>query len=156
MRFIGVTGHGTRVASMHLRSLERFDFASVLFPYNRSLMTLPEFRDDVARLRELCGERGVALQTIKSVAKGRWPSPETRKFSWYEPIVDTDAIGRAVRYVLGTPDLFLNSTSDARLLPAIFEAANGSLDLPSDAEMDADIERFGITPLFDGGVLERI
>ncbi len=26
VRFIGVTGHGTRVASMHLRSLERFPF----------------------------------------------------------------------------------------------------------------------------------
>ena len=29
-RFIGVTGHGLRIAGMHLRSLERFDFDSVL------------------------------------------------------------------------------------------------------------------------------
>src|SRR5438045_2857415 len=33
-RFIGVTGHGTRIPGMHFRSLERFDFDSVLFPYN--------------------------------------------------------------------------------------------------------------------------
>src|SRR5207253_6526921 len=32
-RFIGVTGHGTRIAGMHLRSLQRFDFDSVLLPY---------------------------------------------------------------------------------------------------------------------------
>ncbi len=31
VRFIGVTGHGTRVAAMHRRSLERFAFDSVLF-----------------------------------------------------------------------------------------------------------------------------
>src|SRR5579862_4277934 len=28
VRYIGVTGHGLRIASMHLRSLERFDFDS--------------------------------------------------------------------------------------------------------------------------------
>src|SRR5678815_679213 len=38
VRFIGVTGHGTRVAAMHLRSLARFDFDSVLLPYNFSLL----------------------------------------------------------------------------------------------------------------------
>ena len=37
VRFIGVTGHGLRIAGMHLRSLERFDFDSVLLPYNFAL-----------------------------------------------------------------------------------------------------------------------
>ena len=32
VRFIGVTGHGVTVAAMHRRSLERFDFDSVLLP----------------------------------------------------------------------------------------------------------------------------
>ena len=34
VRFIGVTGHGWTVAAMHRRSLERFDFDSVLMPWN--------------------------------------------------------------------------------------------------------------------------
>ena len=34
VRHIGVTGHGVRIPGMHLRSLERFDFDCVLFPYN--------------------------------------------------------------------------------------------------------------------------
>jgi aryl-alcohol dehydrogenase-like predicted oxidoreductase len=33
-RFIGVTGHGLRIAGMHRRSLEHFDFDSVLLPFN--------------------------------------------------------------------------------------------------------------------------
>jgi hypothetical protein len=33
-RAIGVTGHGWTIAAMHLRSLARFDFDSVLLPYN--------------------------------------------------------------------------------------------------------------------------
>ncbi len=155
-RFIGVTGHGLRIARMHVRSLERFDFDSVLFPYNRSLMLDDAYRADVTELREMCTTRSVAMQTIKSIARGRWADDSAGRFSWYEPISDPEAIGRAVRYVLGNGDLFLNSTSDARLLPLIFEAASGNLDLPGADEMDRDIADLGITPLFDGDALELI
>ena len=155
-RFIGVTGHGMRIARMHVRSLERFDFDSVLFPYNRSLIRSDAYRADVDALRQLCGDRSVAMQTIKSIARGRWTDVDARKFSWYEPLTDPAAIARAVRHVLGNDDLFLNTTSDARLLTHIFDAAGAPLDTPGDDEMDADINRFGITPLFDNGALETI
>ncbi len=156
-RFIGVTGHGTRICAMHLRSLERFDFDSVLFPYNYSMMQDPAYRADAEALIERSTERGVALQTIKSVARGRWPDPPpAQRYSWYEPIDDPEAIGRAVDWVLGRPGLFLNSSSDARLLPAILEAAASTSGLPSDEAMAADATRLGITPLFDGAELERI
>ncbi|MGC8628142.1 MAG: hypothetical protein ACP5VR_11465 [Acidimicrobiales bacterium] len=38
MRFVGVTGHGAQVAATHRRSLKRFDFGSVLLPYNFVMM----------------------------------------------------------------------------------------------------------------------
>ncbi len=155
-RFIGVTGHGMRIAEMHVRSLEAFDFDSVLFPYNHSLLCSTAYHSDVDALRQLCAERSVAQQTIKSVARGRWADQSLPRFSWYEPITEPDAIDRAVRYVLGNGDLFLNTTSDARLLPLILKAATGSLEPPSDSEMNGDIDRLGITPLFDGEALERI
>src|SRR3982074_2895905 len=41
VRWIGVTGHGVQIAASHRRSLERFDFDSVLLPYNRITMRLP-------------------------------------------------------------------------------------------------------------------
>ncbi|MET0324927.1 MAG: aldo/keto reductase, partial [Ilumatobacteraceae bacterium] len=61
---IGVTGHGLRIAEMHLRSLERFPFDAVLFPYNHSLLAEPAYRADVEALVEKCAADGVALQTI--------------------------------------------------------------------------------------------
>ena len=155
-RFIGVTGHGLRIAEMHGRSLERFDFDSVLLPYNFSQLQLPGYRDDVAALRETCAERNVAVQTIKSIARRRWSDPTAPHHSWYEPLTDVGAIDRAVRYVLSEPDLFLNTTSDASLLPLIFDSADGTLDRPSDDELSADTRQFDVTPLFDGEVLERI
>jgi len=156
VRFIGVTGHGLRIAEMHSRSLERFDFDSVLLPYNFSQLQLPDYRDDVAALRETCAERNVAVQTIKSIARRRWSDPTAPHHSWYEPLTDGGAIGRAVRFVLSEPDLFLNTTSDASLLPLIFDSADGALDRPSDDELSADVNEFGVTALFDGDVLERI
>lgn len=156
VRFIGVTGHGLRIPSVHLRSLERFDFDSVLFPYNASLLRDDAYRADVEALRRACAARNVAAQTIKSVARGRWAMRTGDEFSWYEPLTDPAAIARAVRFVLSEDDLFLNTTSDARLLPQLIEAASGDLSRPTDAELDRDIEEFGITPLFSSGELERI
>jgi predicted aldo/keto reductase-like oxidoreductase len=63
-RFIGVTGHGVTVAAMHLRSLERFPFDSVLLPYNYAMMQNAHYAADFEALANVCGERGVAMQTI--------------------------------------------------------------------------------------------
>jgi aryl-alcohol dehydrogenase-like predicted oxidoreductase len=155
-RLIGVTGHGLRIAGMHLRSLERFDFDSVLLPYNYAVMSDDRYRADVETLLGVCAQRGVAVQTIKSVARRRWPGGAGRQFSWYEPLTDGEALARAVGYVLGRTGLFLNSSSDARLLRPILEAAVAGGPVPADEEMAADIQRHEIEPLFDGAALERI
>jgi aryl-alcohol dehydrogenase-like predicted oxidoreductase len=157
-RFIGVTGHGLRIPAMHLRSLQAFDFDSVLLPYNFVLLERPDYRADVEALLDLCAQRQVAVQTIKSIARGRWSGSREGKFSWYEPLTDPAAIARAVRYLLGNPQLFLNTTSDATLLPAVLASVAEAADfaMPSPDELRADIESFGITSLFDGGALERI
>ena len=159
VRFIGVTGHGLRIPGMHLRSLDEFAFDSVLFPLNYSLLRSDAFSTDVEQLISRCVDNGIAIQTIKSVAKSRWEARyDGPKFSWYEPLRDAEAIERAVRFVLGREHVFLNSTSDARVLPMVLDAAGRATvgDLPSDAEMERDCERFEISPLFDGAELERI
>jgi aryl-alcohol dehydrogenase-like predicted oxidoreductase len=156
---VGITGHGLRIAGMHLRSLERFDFASVLLPVNFVLLDNPAYRADVESLLELCAEREVAVQTIKAIARGRWSDGATSgpgKFSWYDPLTDPEPIGRAVRYVLSHSQMFLNTTSDARLLQMVIDAASGDLVAPSADELRADVAEQGITALFDDDVLERI
>jgi len=70
-RFIGVTGHGITVARQHLRSLERFPFDSVLFPYNFTQMR-GRYAEEAEALIALCESRGVAIQTIKGITLGPW------------------------------------------------------------------------------------
>lgn len=157
VRHIGVTGHGTRIAGMHLRSLERFEFDSVLLPYSFVGLQVDSYRADVEALLALCAERQVAVQTIKGIARRRWPHDhEGRRFSWYQPIEEPDALARAVRWVLGNPQVFLNSSSDARLMRAALEAAVAGGPVPSDDELRADVETQDVQPLFDGDALERI
>jgi aryl-alcohol dehydrogenase-like predicted oxidoreductase len=157
VRFIGVTGHGTRIARMHVRSLERFPFDSVLLPYSFVALQDPAYRADVDELLEVCARQRVAVQTIKSVARRRWPDGyDGRRFSWYQPLDDDRAVARAVRWVLADPRVFLDTSSDARLLPAILTAAASGEPAPSDDEMRADVSAHGVEPLFDGSGLERI
>jgi len=157
VRFIGVTGHGTRVAAMHLRSLKRFPFDSVLLPYNFTMMAIPEYAADFERLGVLCRARGVAVQTIKAVARRRWRDDDTqRRFSWYEPLKDPDAVTRAVRFVLSRSELFLNSSSDATLLRLILDAAAHRGAAPGPDELEADVSRYAMHPLFVWGGSDAI
>jgi len=155
-RFIGVTGHGLRIAAMHRRSLERFPFDSILLPYNYLLRADPGYRADLDAVLELCAERGVAVQTIKSVARRRWRDDSSSHYSWYEALPPGPAIQRAVSYVMGRRPLFLNSSSDGRLLRPILEAAVAASVIPPDGALAADAANLGMEPLFDGGALERI
>jgi aryl-alcohol dehydrogenase-like predicted oxidoreductase len=157
VRFVGVTGHGTRIARMHLRSLERFPFDSVLLPYSYVALTDDAYRSDVDELLAVCAAGGVAVQTIKAVARRRWPPDhDGRRFSWYEPLTDEGAVRRAVRWVLGNPQTFLTSTSDVNVMARVLAAAEGDLNRPADAEMATDADNLDMAPLFDGGAIERI
>jgi len=157
VRFIGVTGHGTRVAAMHLRSLEQYDFDSVLLPYNFAMMQQPEYADDFEALIALCQQREVAVQTIKSVARRRWTEQdEDKRFSWYMPIREPKALRRAVHYVLGRPGLFLNTSSDATILAETLTFAAESASAPDDAELTRDVTTMGIEPLFVRGVSDTV
>jgi len=156
VRFIGVTGHGTQVAAMHLRSLQRFAFDSVLFPYNFTMLAIPQYRSDVEALIKLCTERGVATQTIKSVARRRWQNDNERKFSWYEPLRERDALRRTVHFVLSRPGLFLNTSSDTTILREILDAASESPIAPAKEAMEADVANYAMEPLFIPGVSDRI
>ncbi len=156
VRFIGVTGHGTQAAAMHRRSLERFRFDSVLLPYNFTMMEMPAYAADFEALMTLCQTRGVAVQTIKAVARRRWQDDAQRRFSWYEPLKDPGAIRRAVHFVLARPGVFLNSSSDATLLSRILDAALEGAVPPSASDLQADVMRFAMQPLFVRGVSDSI
>jgi aryl-alcohol dehydrogenase-like predicted oxidoreductase len=147
VRFIGVTGHGLTVACMHLRSLERFPFDSVLLPYNLAIMRDAAYAADFERLLGVCAEREVAVQTIKGITRGPWGSRERTAGTWYEPLTRQEDIDRAVWWVLGR-DVFLNTVGDLELLPRVLAAGRRFVARPADDEMDELQERLALSSLF--------
>ena len=147
-RFIGVTGHGTTVAAMHLRALDRFDFDSVLLPYSYPLMQNPQYAADFEALMARCAERDVAVQTIKAITRAPWGNQEQTAATWYEPLREQGAIDLAVDWVLGRPGVFLNTVGDIHILPMVLDAAERFQARPSDAEMAAMAEAQALEPLF--------
>ena len=149
VRFIGVTGHGTMAPAQHRRSLERFPFDSVLLPYNYPQLRDPGYAAAAEALLAICVERGVAVQTIKSITLGPWPGERPADaLTWYEPLDAQGDVDLAVRWVLGRPGVFLNTASDLGLLAKELDAADRGGPRPTDEEMEALLERRGMTPLF--------
>jgi aryl-alcohol dehydrogenase-like predicted oxidoreductase len=148
VRFIGVTGHGLTVARMHRRSLDRFAFDSVLLPYNYVQLRDPVYAADFEALLATCAQRGVAVQTIKSISLAPWNGREQTTSTWYEPLQDQHDIDLAVHWVLGRPEVFLNTASDVALLPKVLDAAGRFTERPPDEAMDELATRRRLVPLF--------
>ena len=147
VRFLGVTGHYTVVSWMHKRSLERYDFDSVLLPYNYAMMQNPTYQTDFEALMEICAARNVAVQTIKSCTRGAWGEKDRTAATWYEPFTEQAEIDSAVHWVLRRPDIFLNTPGDIHLLPKVLDAAQRFVPGPH-PEADAQMARLEPTPLF--------
>jgi len=148
IKWIGVTGHGAQIAANHRRSLARFDFDSVLLPFNFVTMQLPYYAENFEALTRTCAERSVAVQTIKSIAAKPWLGRENTRTTWYEPLEDQADIDLAVWWVLGRPGVFLNTAGDIDLLPRVLEAAERFEGRPTDAKMAKLLERTRTEPLF--------
>jgi aryl-alcohol dehydrogenase-like predicted oxidoreductase len=151
VRFIGITGHGWMIAALHKRALKRFDFDSVLLPYNYLMHLNERYRGEFEEVVRMCRERKVAVQTIKSLARGPWGITSENRNTWYQPLEEQDDIDRAVHWVLGRSDLFLNTVGDIDLLAKVLDAASRFAKRPAIEEMDAMMKKNKMSSLFGIG-----
>jgi predicted aldo/keto reductase-like oxidoreductase len=147
-RFLGVTGHGLIIPSHLEICLDSHAFDSILLPYNYIQMQNSTYAAEFDALLKRCKEENVAVQTIKSISRGPNTKGDQNHATWYEPLVDDQAITNAVHWVLGNPDVFLNTVGDIYLLPLVLKAAASFQARPTDQVMQNDVEEFGIQPLF--------
>ena len=148
VRFIGVTGHGLSVPAMHRRSLERFPFDSVLLPLNAVQLRDARYAAEFEALAATCAERGVALQTIKSIALAPWNGRPQTSATWYEPLTEPDEIELAVHWAMARPGAFINTVGDTSLLPHVLAAAARFETAPAAGAIDELVDRRSLAPLF--------
>ncbi|HEY3342808.1 MAG TPA: aldo/keto reductase [Anaerolineae bacterium] len=148
VRFIGVTGHDLTVPQMHLRSLARFQLDSVLLPYNYLLAQNSEYMATFDELQALCQKRNVAMQTIKSIARGPWGDKPHSHATWYEPLTDQHDIDTAVNFVLSRPGIFLNTSGDIHVLPKVLDAVSRFDPALTQAKAGAAAAHLKVDPIF--------
>jgi len=149
-RFIGVTGHGYYAPERHLSSIERFPFDAVLLPYNCIMIQNMQYLENFNRLLNRCRELGLAVQTIKCIARRPWATKERTHACWYEPFVESTDIDRAVHWALGNQDVFVITSSDVTLLPKILDAATRFIERPTDTQMKELTTSRKCAAIFDG------
>ena len=149
VRFIGVTGHGVPVPEFHLRSLAQFDFDSVLLPYSWTMMQNPRYVENFNKVLAVCQERSIAVQTIKGITRSPWNDVQKDRTTWYRPLEEQADIDLAMHWVLGNPQVFLNTAGDINLLPLILDSAHRFASRPADHQMQELSERLQMKPLFE-------
>jgi aryl-alcohol dehydrogenase-like predicted oxidoreductase len=147
-RFIGITGHGFDSPRFHRQTLERFEFDSVLLPCNYLLMQESRYADEFEKLISYCHTHQIAVQTIKSIARGYWGDKNWTRSTWYEPLSDEGAIDKCVHWVLGIPGIFLNTVGDVKELPKVLKAADNFKQRPTVEEMNAIVDKMNMQMLF--------
>ena len=147
-RFLGVTGHGLQMPEFHKRNLERFDFDSILLPYNPLLMENPDYAAGFEEVYSICQERKVAIQTIKSISSGPWNDHKQTRATWYKPLEEQAQIDTMVQWVLSRPGVFLNSVGDINLLPKVLDAASRFDESMKQSDFKAAIAEINVEPLF--------
>ena len=148
VKHIGVTGHEVAIAGMHQRSLERFDFDSVLLPYNYLMMQNETYRAGFESVLATCRARNTAVQTIKGITRRPYVTDHHSHATWYEPLTDQASIDKAVHWALGDEIVFLNTVGDIHLLPKVLDAASRYQTRTPDAVMRAMVAEWEMAPLF--------
>ena len=146
IRFVGITGHHCAV----LRdAIERYPFATVMFPLNPIQAADPRPATNYRPLLRTARERGVGIIAIKAIARSPWPNGAERTYTtWYRPFDDAAHIEQRLRFTLSHPVSTTVLPSDVRLWPAIFAAADRFEPLSDSAIEDMSREAEGDAPLY--------
>jgi aryl-alcohol dehydrogenase-like predicted oxidoreductase len=102
VRYIGFSAHSEEAAHA---ALDRYDFDSILFPFNFPLWLKEGFGPSVHK-RAQKANRGILA--LKAMAHQKWPESikqEERpwKKTWYEPFDDIDKVSLGLRFTSNLP-----------------------------------------------------
>ena len=144
VRYLGFSAHSQHAA---LAMMDRFDFDSILFPFNLVCYAQGDFGPAVlARAKE----KGVARLALKMLTRGPWPEGAQRAWSkaWYQPIDDEVFARAAVRFTLSEEVTAAIPPGDHRLFELARELALAFEPLSAHERADILADTKGLLPLF--------
>jgi predicted aldo/keto reductase-like oxidoreductase len=109
---IGFSAHSVEAA---MALMERFDFDTILFPFNYATWNAGNFGPQVMAMAK---EKNMGILALKAMAKGPWPEGADRSVypkCWYEPLVSEEDITMGLRFTLSHPVTAAIPPGDERL-----------------------------------------
>jgi aryl-alcohol dehydrogenase-like predicted oxidoreductase len=100
VRFLGFSAHSVEAA---MALMDRFDFDTILFPFNYTTWHAGNFGPQVLARAQ---EKKMGILALKAMAKGPWQQGADRsKYPkcWYEPLVSREDIKMGLRFTLSHP-----------------------------------------------------
>lgn len=144
VRFLGFSAHSEEAA---LALMDRFDFDSVLFPFNYVTWHQANFGP---RLLQKAQQKGVGRLALKALARRPWGEGEERQWPkcWYRPVETFEEATLALRFTLSQPITAAVSPSHAELLWWACDAADSFKPLSPKEASEAAKRSEGIEPIF--------
>ena len=145
IRHIGITGHRPFVL---IEALNRFDFATLLFPVNRVLAAHRNDFNDFRLLLEIARQKDVGTIAIKAVTKQPWEAPMRMYRTWYEPFDKPEDVDKSIWFALSQDITTAALPADLQLWPLVIDAAERfrALDTHQQEAVIAEVKRY--KPLF--------
>lgn len=144
IRYIGFSAHSEEPA---IAMMERFEFDTILFPFNWVCWHQGKFG---LRVLEKAEEKGLGILALKSLAKRRWKEGEERKWNktWYSPVDTFKEAQLALRFTLSRPITAAVCPSHAELLWWACDAADQFKPLSEAEEAQVAERSAGLEPIF--------
>ncbi len=96
IRFIGFSAHSVEAA---LSLMDRFDFDTLLFPFNYAMWYSGNFGPQVMKKAQ---EKNMGILALKAMAKQPYPEGTTEKVPkcWYQPLATPEEAAMGLRFTL--------------------------------------------------------
>ena len=144
IRYIGFSAHSEEAA---LAMMERFEFDSILFPFNVVCYTQGKFGPKVL---ERAKTKGVARLALKALAYSPWPSgaERTHPKCWYQPITDSELASQALRFTLSEDVTSALPPGDEALFRLALEIGANFMPMNQQERAKLIAGTQGVPPLF--------
>ncbi len=144
VRYLGFSAHSVEAA---VAAMDRFDFDSVLFPFNVVCCENANFGPQVL---EKARDKNVSCLALKALAWTLLAEGAARKYPkcWYQPIDDRELASLALRYTLDLPVVAALPPGDENLYRLAVEIALEYKPLEDGERRDLLARIKGVKPIF--------
>jgi aryl-alcohol dehydrogenase-like predicted oxidoreductase len=146
IRHIGFSAHNVDVA---IELMDRFPFASVLFPLNWMEYFNAGFGPQVV---ERAAQKNVGRLALKAMARQKWPEGADRgpwTKCWYEPCSDPVEAALALRFTLSQPITAAITPGHPEFLRRALDLADNFQPLTDEEREDLRRRAQGLAPFFE-------